>query len=108
MGSVRIITQTTHYGYLPLHHILATTRSSIRGFQFVFEYGIRYYPEKKGINLMFRKNPYTRIHPSNNLLVKTKFGYEKVMKVVEDTLTRYSARRCTTIKYCGGITIGSY
>ena len=29
--------------------------SSIRGFQIVFEYGIRYYPKKKGINLLFKK-----------------------------------------------------
>jgi hypothetical protein len=67
---------------IPLHH--AAHNSYIHIFQFVFEYGIRYFPKKKGINLLFKINEY------NNTpfqLACGKFGYEEVMKVVEDTLT---------------------
>jgi hypothetical protein len=40
-------------GYLPLHY--AAWFTSIRGFQIVLEYGIRYYPKKIGIRLLFQK-----------------------------------------------------
>jgi hypothetical protein len=50
-----LIHPDTMYGNLPLHFI-STQSSSIRGFKLIFEYGIRYYPKKNGINLLFRKN----------------------------------------------------
>ncbi|OEU06886.1 hypothetical protein FRACYDRAFT_278048 [Fragilariopsis cylindrus CCMP1102] len=75
------LTQTDRHGVLPFN--IAT----IQGIQFVFEYGIRYFPKKKGISLLFHKPEYDCTdfqHACRN------FGYEKVMKVVEDTLARYS------------------
>jgi hypothetical protein len=74
-------------GDLPIHH--ATNNHSIRGFQLVFEYGIRYYPNKNGINLLYQK--------SKNIYGKTpfqyachSFGQEELMKVIDDTLAFYS------------------
>jgi hypothetical protein len=72
-------------GVIPLIKIL--TLPSIRGFKLFFDYGIRYYPKKKGINLLFRKNndgttPF-------QFACRT-FGYDEVMKIIDDTLARYS------------------
>jgi hypothetical protein len=72
-------------GCLPLHE--AADNTSIQGFKMVFEYGIRYYPKKKGISILFKKDsngdtPFQR--------ACERFGYEEVMKIVYDTLTRYS------------------
>jgi hypothetical protein len=70
---------------LPIDYV--AYRSSIRGFQIVFEYGIRYFPKKKGINLLFRKTNYgcTPFQQACERL-----GCEKVMEVVDDTLARCS------------------
>ena len=46
------LTESDEYGYAPLHHA-ATRANYILGFQSVSEYGIRYYPNKKGISLLF-------------------------------------------------------
>ncbi|MGK3749528.1 MAG: hypothetical protein ACI8RD_001823 [Bacillariaceae sp.] len=75
-------------GCLPLHHAACNNNYSIRGFQLVFEYGIRYFPKKKGINLLFRKK--------NNGVTPFQYacerlGCEKVMKIIEDTIFRYSS-----------------
>ena len=57
----------------------------------VFEYGIRYYPKKKGISLLFFKRSHgLRRTPFQLACKEFGFGYEEVMKVVEDTLIRYS------------------
>jgi hypothetical protein len=40
-------------GYTPLHH--AAMRSTLQVFRMVFEYGIRYFPSKKEIILLFKK-----------------------------------------------------
>ncbi|OEU18796.1 hypothetical protein FRACYDRAFT_237076 [Fragilariopsis cylindrus CCMP1102] len=77
------LTKTDRFGQLPIH--FAAELSSIRGFELVFEYGIRYYPKKKGISLLFRK--------SNNDFIPfveacMKFGEEQVMKMIEDTFIR--------------------
>jgi hypothetical protein len=69
------------HGDLPLHD--AVQHSSIRGFQLVFEYGIRYLPEKKGINLLFLKS---NIDKTPFQCACAIFGRDEVMKVVEDTL----------------------
>jgi hypothetical protein len=52
----------------------------------VFEYGIRYFPRKKGISLLFRKHIYFIETPFE--CACEKFGYEQVMQVIEETLTK--------------------
>jgi hypothetical protein len=73
--------QTDEYGNLPIHY--AANVLSIQGFRMVFEYGIRYYPKKKGINFLFKKDE----------LGKTPFqdacklhDRDELMMVIEDTL----------------------
>ncbi|OEU09154.1 hypothetical protein FRACYDRAFT_249072 [Fragilariopsis cylindrus CCMP1102] len=78
------LTQTDRFGHVPLDYMVR----SIQGFESVFEYGIRYFPKKKGISLLF--------HTSNSWLTPfhyacKHFGYEKVKKIIEDTLGRYSS-----------------
>ena len=63
------------------------TESSIRGFRLVFEAGIRYFPNKKGICLLFTTDGYDDT-PFQEACGR--FGYEEVMKSVEDTLIRNS------------------
>jgi hypothetical protein len=46
------------YGYVPLHR--AAIIAYIPAFHAVFEYGIRYFPKKKGISLLFTKDNYGR------------------------------------------------
>jgi hypothetical protein len=78
------LTQTDEDGCLPL--LYAANDSSIRGFQLVFEYGISYHPKKIGISLLFKKevDEWTPFQ-----FACEKFGYEKVMEAVEDTLIRF-------------------
>ncbi|OEU11652.1 hypothetical protein FRACYDRAFT_244770 [Fragilariopsis cylindrus CCMP1102] len=79
------LTQADRFGQLPLDLV-----GSIQGFQVLFEYGIRYFPKKKGISFLFHK-------PNSLWLLTTfqyacnKFGGEKVKKSIEDTLVRYSS-----------------
>ncbi|OEU19144.1 hypothetical protein FRACYDRAFT_237434 [Fragilariopsis cylindrus CCMP1102] len=70
------------YGWLPIH--CAAFLSSPRGFELVFEYGIRYFPKKKGISLLFKKTNHDDSTPFQYACEI--FGHEKVMEVVEDTL----------------------
>ncbi|OEU21478.1 hypothetical protein FRACYDRAFT_235104 [Fragilariopsis cylindrus CCMP1102] len=72
------------------------SRPTIQRFQTVFESGIRYFPKKKGINLLFGAGHNLHFHKSGagNRYYPferacTGIGYEQVMKVVEDTLIRY-------------------
>jgi hypothetical protein len=81
--------QTNDCGYLPLHYV--TLNSSIREFKLVFEYGIRYFPEKKGINLLFQKRKHDYDKETPFQCACKKFGYKKVLEVVEDTLVRSSS-----------------
>jgi hypothetical protein len=76
--------QTDVHGYLPLHNVVNST--SIQGFQLVSEYGIRYFPKKKGISLIFKLNNRDGHIPFQYAC--RKFGREKVMKVVEETIIR--------------------
>ena len=80
------LTQTDKYGFgqLPLNEAIV---GSIQGFKFVFEYGIRYFPKKKGISLLFRKMNFGR---TTFQYACINLGYEKVMEVVEDTLACHS------------------
>jgi hypothetical protein len=78
-------------GELPLHRVIRNP--SIRGFQLVFEYGIRYFPEKKGINLLFRKtcNDITSFG-----LAHCQYGTsDELMKVMEDTPISSSSSEST-------------
>ena len=73
-------------GYIPLHDTVIYF-STLQGFRSVFEAGIRYFPEKKGIHLLFRKS---RHHfdecktPFQHACKK--YGRGKVMGIIEDTL----------------------
>jgi hypothetical protein len=76
--------QTSEDGWVPLYY----SSTHIQGFQLVFEYGIRYFPKKKGIHLLFRKNDNCDDWTPFNLACFN-YGHEHVMEVVEDTLARY-------------------
>jgi hypothetical protein len=77
------LTQTNDYRALPLHFAVM---SPIQAFCVTFEAGIRYFPKKKGISLLFYKTEgddtpfqdFCNVHPR-----------EKVLKIIEDTLTYY-------------------
>ncbi|OEU07200.1 hypothetical protein FRACYDRAFT_251527 [Fragilariopsis cylindrus CCMP1102] len=75
------LTQTDRFGQL-------VNAPTIQGFESVFEYGIRYFPQKKGISVLFHK-------PSSSLTTFQyackKHGGEKVKKIIENTLARYSS-----------------
>jgi hypothetical protein len=78
--------QTDGFKGLPLHDAVRNA-SSIKGFQISFEAGIKYFPKKKGINILFHKNkgghtPFQR--------ACRKYGYNEVMKIVDDFLAVYS------------------
>jgi hypothetical protein len=54
----------------------------------VLEYGIRYFPKKTGISLLFENNsndttPFQEAY--------RRFGYEQVTQVIEETLTQSSS-----------------
>jgi ankyrin repeat protein len=71
-------------GFLPLHR--ATYFCSIQGFKSVFETGIRYYPIKKGINILFKKD---NDGDTPFQYACKRFEYEQVMNVIiEDALVR--------------------
>ena len=72
--------------WLPLY--LSASRSSMLGFRSVFEAGIKYFPNKKGISLLFQTSKRYNCTPFH--FACRRFGYEEVMKIVEDTLIRYS------------------
>jgi hypothetical protein len=72
-------------GFLPLH--VAARNASIRGFQIIFEYCIRYFPQKIGINLLFQEDYDIGGNDTPFQYACDEFGHEQVMKVVEDALT---------------------
>ena len=76
-------TALLHLRCLPLHK--AAIYCSIQGFRLVFEYGIHYYPIKKGIIILFQIN---RNGDTPIQFACKKFGRDKVMNVINDTLTR--------------------
>jgi hypothetical protein len=82
-----LLIQTEEYSQnLPFYCII-DYYSTIQRFLSVFEAGIKYFPNTKGITLLFHKN-YEGYTPFQRACVK--FGYNKVMEVVDDTLVRYS------------------
>ncbi|OEU05943.1 hypothetical protein FRACYDRAFT_257327 [Fragilariopsis cylindrus CCMP1102] len=80
------------HGLLPLY--CAANSGSIQAFQTVFEYGLLYYPIKKGISLLFTKSPLNRT--PIQILCK-RYGSEKVMEVVEDTLIQYTSSSSSSL-----------
>ena len=74
-----VLLHATGNGSLPIHWAIF----SIQGFRSVFEAGIHYYPKKKGISLLFRKNDHDK---TPFQYACTDFGYHTVIKVIEETL----------------------
>ena len=75
-------------GCTPIYY--AAMLSTLQGFRMVLEYGIRYFPRKKGISLLFKKsnkpkpnrlNPPYRFNTPFQWACE-RFGYEQVMQVI--------------------------
>jgi len=77
--------QTDIFGCVPLNY--AANHSSFQGFRSVFDFGIRYFPSKRGISLLFQKQDdgYTPFQLACEL-----FERNEVKEAVEDTLARCS------------------
>ena len=87
-------------GSLPLHNCNKCNEANynfVERFRLVFECGIRYYPKKIGISLLFKKNSYgitpfqiacSHIaHGITSFQIDTSnVGYEDTMKAIEDSL----------------------
>ena len=86
------------FGGLRLH--VAARSVNLRAFQLVFEAGIRYFPKRQGINLLFYKN--REMKTGYNLAHGTEFceytpfqlaceaqGREEVLAMIESTLSNY-------------------
>ena len=90
----------------------------------VYEYGICYYPKNKGINLLFKKeeddeddeddkddkddkDDYDEDNQTPFQAVCKKFGYVQVMKVIEDTLIRYTSSDNTPINFVEALLIAA-
>jgi hypothetical protein len=77
-----LIRRNTHSNRsVPLHY--ATYFISIEIFRFVLECGMRYFPKKKGISLLFQKDIDNET-PFQDACEQ--FGHEQVMMVITDTL----------------------
>ncbi|OEU21508.1 hypothetical protein FRACYDRAFT_235135 [Fragilariopsis cylindrus CCMP1102] len=84
---VQLITANDdHTRQLPLHH--AAYHCSLDYFQAVFEAGLRYFPRKMGIYILFQKRRW-RYTPFDRACWR--YGREKVLKVIESTLIKCSA-----------------
>jgi hypothetical protein len=79
------LTQTDGYLYLPIYY--ATIFFTMKAFRRVFEYGIRYYPKKKGFSLLFKKGREDR---TPFQAACKAFVYKDVMEVINETLARNS------------------
>ena len=77
------LTRANEYGRTLLHY---TPWVSLEAFQVTFDYCIRYYPHMKGIHMLFQD--YSSVSPLHQAVES--FGREKVIKVVEEILGRYS------------------
>ncbi|OEU23277.1 hypothetical protein FRACYDRAFT_267493 [Fragilariopsis cylindrus CCMP1102] len=78
--------QPNSNGYLPIHFAAV----SIRKLQLVFEYGIRYYPKKTGICLLFKKVD-DDVTPFQEACER--YGCDRVRNAVKDTLRDCQRRR---------------
>ena len=81
------LTETDVDGCLPLHY--AANDSTIQGFRIVFEYMLRYYPNKTGILFLFKKDADgdTPFQLLCNRYPPQQYG--ELRGMVEDTFTRY-------------------
>jgi hypothetical protein len=70
---------------LPLHIANAATHTTVQRFRLVFEYGIRYYPKKIGISLLFKIDSFGKT-PFQIACSNVDIGYEGTMKAIEDSL----------------------
>ena len=99
------VREANNSGSLPLHNCNKYNKDNhnfVERFQLVFEYGIRYYPKKIGISLLFKKDsngitPF-QVACSNIAHGITSFqidnsnvGYEDTMKAIEDSLGNNTA-----------------
>ena len=76
---------------LPLHNCNkhnTANHTAVERFRLVFEYGIRYYPKKIGISLLFKKDSYG-ITPFQ--IACSNVGYDDTMKAIEDSLRNNTA-----------------
>ena len=78
--------QPNSNGYLPIHFAAV----SIRKLQLVFEYGIRYYPKKTGICLLFKKVD-DDVTPFQEACER--HGCDRVRNAIKDTLRDCQRRR---------------
>ena len=81
-----VLTQTDEHGYSPVHWVV---KGPIQIFRSVFENGLIYYPQKKGISLLFKKNNYNQTPLQCGCMEM--YERNEFMDVVEDTIsTHYS------------------
>jgi hypothetical protein len=69
---------------LPLHEL--SYEYSIQEFLFVFELGIRYFPKKKGVQLLFKYDSDGDYGDTPFQFACDTFGYKNVMRVMKQTL----------------------
>ena len=81
-------------GDLPLH-VAATDVDSIELFRHVFDTGMRYFPHKIGLSLLFRKD-HNGETPLELACGKNCRRRNEVMDAVEATLAQYSSHSSTT------------
>jgi hypothetical protein len=74
--------------HLPIHY--AGCQSTIIGFRLVFEAAIRYFPYKKGISLLFKKD-YKNNWPLRMACDEHRFGCVKSMEAIEAIMSIYSS-----------------
>ena len=70
---------------IPLLH--AALGSTMKGFQLVFETGIRYFPKKEGISLLFQKSIVDETPETPFASACSNYGLKNVIKVVEKCLS---------------------
>jgi hypothetical protein len=70
---------------LPIHIAALSSKINIQKLKFVFEYGIRYFPKKKGLSLIFKRNDYGYTPFYFACFPR---GEEQVKKMIEDTFIR--------------------
>ncbi|OEU11035.1 hypothetical protein FRACYDRAFT_270915, partial [Fragilariopsis cylindrus CCMP1102] len=83
------LTRISDRGWPHLNSAIYPFGATIRTFQLIFDAGIKYFPKQKGIHMLFRQGIGTNGKTPFQIFCED-FGYEQVMKVIEETLIRYS------------------
>ena len=73
-----------HWGRTPLHNAVSSPCHDLRGFQLVFEKGVQYFQNKKGIHLLFHNDYYKNETPFD--WACKRHGREKVLEAIENVL----------------------